>query len=442
MKIDKTRPTLGRRTLLRGLVGGTAVSMGLPLLEAMTDHTAEARAGGDGLPRRLITFMFGNGVRLDRWIPSESGPGYSLSEALAPLAAVRDNCSVLSGFTHQMAGANGHDNGLYGSFSGHRGDYYDATDPLQSRPSGPSIDQVVADVIGGETYMRSLHVGNSKRTPGGGASTLSFRGPNQPNPPMLNPQDVFNRLFVGAGADAETRSRILDAVLDDARGLRDRLGQTDRMRLDAHLDSVDRLEQQITAVPPPCDAPQMPPETNADDNGVEPLESVARVMADLVVVALRCDLVRVVTMQQTGPVCQSIYAMTGATLENHSMSHESSPEMLDLLHQAVVVNMEAFAYLLEQLAAEPEGDGSLLDQSVVLLGSDVSEGLTHSPEDMPFIVAGGAGGRLRNPGLHHRDPSRNASDVLLTCAQAVAPQIESIGSQAGYTEQTVAEIMV
>ncbi len=432
-----TQRTLARRTLLRGMIGGSVISMGLPLLEAMTDGTRTASAGGDALPRRLITFMFGNGVRLDRWIPSTTGPNYALTDELAPLAAVREYCSVLSGFEHRMAGANGHDNGLYGSFSGHAGEYYDPEDSLRSRPSGPSVDQVVADAIGDETYLRSLHVGNSKRTPGGAASTMSFRGPNQPNPAMFNPQDVYQRLFVGPGEDGLVRARILDAVLDDARALRQRLGQSDRIRLEAHLDGVDRLERRLTEVAPACKGPMTPTQTNADDEGVEPLEDVARVMADLVVIALRCDLVRVVSMQQSGPVCQSIYTMTGATLENHSMSHESSPAMLELVHQAVVVNMEAFAYLLEQLAAQPEGDGNLLDQSVVLLGTDVAEGLSHSSMDMPFVVAGAGGGRLTHPGIHHRAASRNASDVLLTCAQAVAPQIESLGAGAGLTEQVV-----
>ncbi len=181
----------------------------------------------------------------------------------------------------------------------------------------------------------------------------------------------------------------------------------------------------------------MPTATNTDVNGQEPLVEVAEAMADIMAAAFRCDLTRVASLQQSGPVCQSIYTMTGATLNNHSMTHEASASMLELVHQAIVVNMEAFAYLLETLAAETEGSGTMLERTVVLLGSDVAEGLSHSAADMPFIVAGGGALGLRTPGAHIREPGRNASDILLTAAQAVAPELESIGSGSGFSETVV-----
>ena len=427
---------LQRRTVLRGMIGGSAVALGLPLLEAMLDDTGTALAGGGDLPVRFVTFMFGNGVHLDRWVPATTGPGYALTEQLAPLAEVRDYCSVLSGFQHNLPGANGHANGVFGSFSGHAGDYYDTEDPLLSRPTGPSIDQVVADAIGDDTYLRSLQVANSKRTPPGFGGTMSFRGLNQPNFPYLNPQDVFRRLFEGPGEDDELRARILDAVLEDAGVLRTRLGASDRERLDAHLDGIADLGNQLTAVPPVCAAPTMPTETNADVAGQEPLEEVARAMSDLLVAAFRCDLTRVASFQQSGSVCQSIYWMTGATLDNHSITHEASAASQQLVHEAILINMQAFAYFLEALMNESEGAGTMLDNTVVLLGSDVAEGLSHSSYDMPVIVAGRAGGRLVS-GRHIRREGQNLSDVMFTVAQAVAPEIESIGEGPGYSDTVI-----
>lgn len=433
--------TLSRRTVLRGMVGGTTVALGLPLLEAMLDSTGTALADGGALPCRFVTFMFGNGVRLDRWTPAVTGPDWALTEELAPLQNVRERCTVVSGFEHRLPGANGHTNGLFGSFAGHAGEYYDPENLLMSRPSGPSIDQVVADAVGPSTYLSSIQLGNSKRTPPDGGGSMSFRGPNEINPPYFDPTEAYQRLFVGPGESDTLRARILDAVLDDAAHLRQGLGQSDRSRLDAHLDGIADLEERMLSVPPPCDAPPTPTETNEDTGGQEPLVEVAEAMADVLVAAFRCDLVRVASMQQSGSVCQSIYTMTGATIDNHSVTHEGTTNARELTHQAVVVNMEAFAYLLEAMHAEPEGAGTMLDNSVVLLGSDVAEGQSHSSFDMPFVVAGGAGGQLRM-GRHLREPGRNASDLLLTCVRAVAPGVESIGSGPGFSDQTVGALEV
>ena len=426
--------------MLRGAIGGMSVALGLPIFEAMLDSTGTAMADGSALPCRFVTFMFGNGVRLDRWVPTTTGPDYELTEELAPLAGVRDYCSILSGFQHYIPGGNGHTDGVFGSFSGYPGDYYDPEEPLQSRPGGPSIDQVVGDVIGGDTYLRTLQVGNSKRTPSEGGRSISFNGPNQINMPTLNPQDVYRRLFVGPGESDQLRVRMLDAVVDDAARLRAKLGQSDKERLDAHLDGLADLENRLLSIPPECDAPPEPTADNVDIGGIEPLEEVARAMADLVVAAFRCDLVRVVSVQQSGSVCQSVYSMTGATLNNHAMTHEGSAAMQDLVHEAVLVNMEAFAYLLEGLRDQAEGEGNLLDRCVVLMGSDVAEGLSHSSYDMPFIIAGGAGGNLVTPGVHIRDQSRNASDILLTAMRSIAPEIESVGTGPGYSDTTVTEL--
>lgn len=438
---------LSRRTLLRGLIGSAAVAVALPPLEAMLNTHGTALADGTPLPRRFMTWFFGNGVRLDRWTPSSQGTDYELTEELAPLASVKEYLSVLSGFNNRAGyGRRGHHDGVAGFFSGHPFIEIAANGaPYASKFGGPSIDQVVAQAIGGQTFLPSLEVGVSKRVTTGEGPTLQYishKGPDEPVPAERNPQAVYNRLFGGFtppdDPTGKLRVSMLDAVLKDAERLKQRLGAADRNRLDAHMESMYTLEKQIQALPPSCTIPDMPAETNEDVDGKEPLEEVSRAMARLVRMAFTCDITRVASFQQSGSVGWTIYHMTGATTEEHGLSHE--PGGQELIHQAVVFNMQCFAYLLEELKNTPEGDGNLLDNSCILLGSDCAEGITHSCFDQPIIVAGRGGGSLRHLG-HYRSPDeQNTSDILLTCLQSVVPSATEVGSAEGYSNTPFADL--
>ena len=433
---------LGRRTMLRGLVGGAGVALALPTLEAMLNSHGTALAGGDPLPRRFMSWFFGNGVILPRYVPPSQGAGWELTEELAPLENVRDYCSILSGFDNKAGyGRRGHHDGVAGHFSGHP---FIELDPMganyASKFGGPSIDQVAASLVGSNTFLPSLHVGVSKRVTTGEGPTLQFishKGPDQPVPSEYNPQAVFDALFGNYTPKDDPmgplRVSMLDAVREDAKRLKLRVGKTDQLRLDAHLDSIYQLQKQIQAIPPACTVPGKTNETNDDIDGNEPLEAVSKAMADLVAVAWACDITRVVSWQQSGSVGGTVYWMTGATTEEHGLSHE--PDGQELVHQAVVFNMGCFAYLLETLMNTKEPDGSnLLDHSVVMLGSDCAEGLSHSTFDQPIIVAGTGGGDLVHPGIHYRSPNgQNTTDVLVTCMQTLDPSVTEIGSAEGYS---------
>jgi hypothetical protein len=204
------------------------------------------------------------------------------------------------------------------------------------------------------------------------------------------------------------------------------------MRLDAHMESIYLLQKQILAIPPVCMKPGDPTQTNEDTNGDEPLEAVSKAMADIIAIAFACDLTRVVSFQQSGSVGGTVYWMTGATVEEHGLSHDAEGQ--ELVHKAVVFNMECFAYLLEKLEATQEASGNLLDNSVVYLGSDAAEGMTHSCFDQPIIVAGRGGGDLVYPGIHYRSPSKeNTSDILLSVLKTVDPTATEVGADQGYS---------
>jgi hypothetical protein len=422
--------------------------MGLPLLEAMLDPNGEKLASGGPLPLRFMTWFFGNGVRPDRWIPAAQGPNYPLSEELAPLAGVSDYCSVLTGFNNNAGyGRRAHHDGIAGMFSGYPFIPIPSMGAYSSKFGGPSIDQVVATAIGGSTYIPSLQVGVSKRVcidQGPTVHYLSHQSPDQPCPPIYNPQQVFATLFGSyvppSDPSVKLRVSVLDAVSEDAKRLSQVVGTADRMRLEAHLASVAVLEKQVLAVPPVCPVPPTPTETNKDDAmGNEPLQSVSHAMSDLIAYAFSCDVTRVASFMQSGGFDHCVFWMTGTSVEEHTLTHQVGME--ELVHQAVLFNMQCFAYLLNKLKSTPEGTGNLLDRCCILFGSDCGDGSLHSANDMPIIVAGKAGGALQYPGIHYRSPSlENTSDVLLTCLQTFVPTATQVGANEGLSTTPLAVI--
>lgn len=444
-----SRFALSRRTMLRGMLGSAAVALALPPLEAMLNSNGTALANGDPLPRRFMTWFFGNGVRLEQWTPQGQGSGYELTDELAPLVNVKDYCSILSGFDNKAGyGRRGHHDGVAGFFSGHP---FIEIDPMgalyASKFGGPSIDQVAASIVGSKTFMPSLHVGVSKRVTTGEGPTLQFlshKGPDQPVESERNPQAVYNMLFGSFtppdDPTGKLRVSMIDAVHKDAQRLRQRVGKLDQQRIDAHMEGLYQLQKQIQALPPACTIPSGPTQTNDDVDGKEPLEEVSKVMADLVVAAFVCDVTRVVSFMQSGGVGSTIYHMTGAISEEHGLSHE--PGGQELIHKAVVFNMGCFAYLLEKLKSMPEGDGNLLDNACILLGSDCAEGITHSCKDQPCIVAGGGGGALKYPGVHYRSTSdENTTDILVSCLKTLDPSVSEAGSAEGYSNKACGAIL-
>lgn len=449
-KPSRSRFALSRRTMLRGVVGGTTVALALPALEAMLNSNGDAHADGSALPQRLLTWFWGNGVALNdssngggglRFSPQATGPGYELTPQLEPFAAVRDYVSVMSGF--EVGAAYQHRRGHHDGcvlFSGHpfielppNGANY------ASKFGGPTVDQVAANAIGDQTYLPSIQLAVSKRIVRGEGPTLEFlshRGPDEPLQQIFDPREAWERLFgsftVPDDPTKPHRLAGLDAVRDDVQRLKQRVGTADRQRLDAHLESIAQVHSQLDALAPVCEIPPQPTQDNEDVDGQEQLAPVNRAMAELIALAFTCDVVRVVSVQFTGSVGSPVFADVGATMGHHGMTHDAG--FNDLIDDTTIYTMQQLAVLLEGLAAVPEGAGNVLDNSCLLASSDASSGLTHSVSDMPIIVAGGGGGSLVHPGVHYRSPSNeNTTDILLACVQTVAPEVTELGSEEGYS---------
>jgi hypothetical protein len=448
---------LSRRTMLRGMVGGSVVALALPPLEAMLDDHGQAHADGSALPRRLVTWFWGNGVALAdignpggplAFNPAQTGPGYELTPQLAPFANVRDWVSVLSGFqvSAGLPMRRGHHDGC-ALFSGWpfielppNGANY------ASKFGGPTIDQVVAERIGGQTFLPSVQLRVSKRIIGSEGPTLEFlshKGPDQPLPAIQDPREAWERMFASFTVPDDPqkphRMAALDAVLEDAMQLKARVSSADRIRLDAHLSAIAQLRSQIDALAPTCEIPPQTGQGNDDVDGNEPLEPVNRAMSDLLALAFSCDIVRVASVQFTGSVGYTVFNQLGLNMGHHDLTHDAGQN--GAVDAATVETMRMLAYLCEALQQTPEGAGNLLDGSVILASSDASSGLTHAVTDMPIVVAGGGGGALVHPGIHYRaDGANNASNILLTCAQAVCPELTEIGGGNGYSNTPVSAL--
>ncbi len=411
---------LSRRTVLRGLLGGTAVSIAMPPLEAMFNSTGTAYADGGTLPGRFGTWFWGNGMLPDRWIPDSEGEGdaWELSEQLAPLAPVKDLITVVTGLEVRVLNAIPHTSGAAGFLSGIApiGEEGDHTF------GGPTVDQVVAAEIGGDTRFRSLQTG---ARPGGG---ISFNGPHSVNPAESSPIVLFERLFgEGFRAPGENtepdprlalRRSVLDAVLDRATDLRARVGASDKARIDQHLDGIRDLELRLARMEedPPnlvaCVRPGAPP----GEDEIASLSQRNRLLTDLLVIALACDQTRVFTHQLTHRVDNWVYPGTDAG--HHQLTHDEvdpQPQVNEIVKQI----MDEYRYTVEAMQAIPEGDGTLLDNTVMVATSGISLGRTHALDEFPCVLAGSACGRIKQ-GMHYRSTTRgNASSVMLSLIRAM-----------------------
>jgi hypothetical protein len=454
-----------RRTVLRGVLGGAAVGVALPPLEAMFNSNGTAYAQGLAIPKRLGVFFWGNGVKLDRWTPATTGAAWTPSLELEPLTPLKDYVNVVSGMSILTGNERGHHAGTVGILSGA---------PMISQPhpnagyastfSAPSVDQVAAGVLGMSTRFKSLEVGISKRIDGVEGTTLhylSHNGPDSANPPEYDPAKVFDRLF-GADFVAPTpgaapapvvdlskvlRKSVLDAVQSDLASLRLKVGTADKTRLDQHLANVRAIEGRLVATSTTsgaaaqamCGRPAKPT-LPAEANGKEAIEERMTAMSSLIAMALACDQTRVFSIMFSGSVCGTVYWQVGATSGHHDLTHNEAGDQ-PTVHAATIFTMKQFATLLAALKGVQEGAGNLLDSCAVLASSDTADGKLHSITDYPIVVAGRAGGGLKYPGVHYRSQTKeNTSTVLFSMLKAVGLPLTEFGAMGGHVTSGCAAI--
>lgn len=383
---------INRRHLLRGV--GAAVA--LPLLNCMRPlFAAEAPAAR---PKRSVFIYIPNGVNVLTWQIEQAGRDYKLSEPLLPLEKHRANITPISGLYHPNGLGQAHECGkiwLTAAKISQEGGAFRNT---------VSCDQLMAEVTAPQTRFGSLELSISR-----GPTTLGWSRDGVPLPAEDNPRNVFNRLFgvEAGGIDAqrrrlERRQGVLDAVLDDAKTLKRKVGNEDRTKLDEYLASVrdveirtERLDAWLKVPKPKIDGP-----TTANlTRSVSKTEAgdYYRTMYDLIALALRTDMTRVVTYMSGSESNGLAIPEIGIPQTRHELSHHNGdPEQMARLSRSDAFIAQQFAYFLDQLQATPDGDESLLDRTMVLFGSGMSYGHSHGNANLPTILAGG-----KSLGLKH-----------------------------------------
>ena len=437
-----TRKALPRRTFLRG--AGAAVA--LPVLDAMAPAFASSRLPGE-TPVRMAFVYVPNGIDMRHWTPEQDGPLGALPRILEPLEPVKDDLLVLSNLTHNNGRALLDGPGDHGRCCG---SYLTGVQPRKSAVDisvGISCDQIVANQIGGKTRLPSLEVGLEDARQAGDCDSgyscaytnnLAWKGEKQPLPPVLNPRDLFERLF---GDDAHLspearaqrnrfRRSILDFVREDTRKLQGNLGPTDRRKLDEYLTSVRSIEQQIEKAE--ADGIQVDPGMDKPYGVPADFAEHFKLITDMITVAFQADLTRVVTFLVTREGTSRPYREIGISDGHHPLTHHRyDPERMEKVVRINRYHVEQFAAWMQKLKAAPEGDSTLLDNSMIVYGAGLSDGNDHTHDDLPTVVAGGGGGFLKTGRRVTYRKETPMSNLFLTMMDRMGVHAEHFGDATG-----------
>jgi hypothetical protein len=448
------RKHLKRRTFLRGVLGGSVVSIGLPPLDAMLNLTQSAFADGTGMPTRYVSWFWGNGIMPDKWEPTGVGASWTLSPHLMPLAAHKDYLNVVTGLDNRATEQITHHEGMT-VWSGYTMTDIGDGQGFFSNTAGPTIDHLISELTKDQVAISGIHTGVSKaQSPADHGTTmhaLSSRGHLQPNAANTNPSAVWQALFgnfVEPKDDRELRISILDATKQDVATLKSKLGAADNMRLDAHLESINALQTKLSTAVPVCELPPDPNEDNSDPINSEKLTLVHGLHADMIAYAFACDLTRVATMLFIeGAAEPALTEIPGNNQSWHEYSHNTGSWYPGgPFENGQIFMMQRFADFLDRLKNTTEIDGNLLDSTIVMASSDCSDGSTHAITRHPILLAGHGRGYLKHPGIHYQPAplsnnysygewpgpsSGNTSDVLLAILRRFDPNASWIGEEFG-----------
>lgn len=423
--MTRSLPRFPRRTVLRSALGA---AIALPWLESLNSRPVHAQTSQ---PKRFVVMFSPNGTLPNLWTPTGGETDFELSPILTPLAEHRDRLVILSGIDQMGGGGDGHQNGIGGMLTGtplNPGPFGGMMAPPAGWASGPSVDQRIAEVVGGETKLPSLELGvQVGRADNWGR--MCYRAADQPLPPEDDPAAVYSRVFAELHTDPAVlerlrrrRASILDAVGGEYERVSQRLGSADRQRLEAHLESVReielRLSRQAVVEGPHCSDPVLRP-VAAQENDAFP--EVGELQVDLLAMALACDITRVASLQWSRSVSPTRFTWLGIEEGHHDLSHRGDDDAaaVDRITRIEQWYATQFARLLTQLAAIPEGDGSVLDNTLVLWCNELAKGNTHSRENACYVLAGGAGGALQTGRFLHYEGHQPHNDLLVSLLQAM-----------------------
>ncbi|MFM8890510.1 MAG: DUF1552 domain-containing protein, partial [Planctomycetia bacterium] len=397
-------------------------------------------------PRRIAFLFFPNGASMRHWVPEATGADYTPPFSLEPLAAVRRHVLVLTGLDkrHSRQG-----DGHYAKTANFlTGMPVTKTTGANLGAGGISVDQLIARELRGLTPLPSLELSTEPVVSGVDSNVgftrlygghISWETAHRPVARETNPRLVYERIFAGDvpadASDRRRRDRLLDRVLDDARGLRERLSRDDQYKMEEFLDSVRSVERRLEFAER-ADRPRPRPEDfGAQAPGGQPGDPSAHValMLDMLVLAFRTDSTRVASFMFANDVSGRNFSfLEGVKGGHHEISHhENKPEKLEQYARITRWHVAQFAGLLSRLAEIREGEGSVLDSTMVLCGSSMSDGNAHDPDNLPILLAGGGGGTISG-GRHLRfDGERPLCDLHLSLARRMGVAVDGFGDSTG-----------
>ena len=432
---------ISRRTVLRG----AGAAMALPLLESMLPRSAWA-APEKFIGNRMAFVYIPNGAIMQHWTPQQVGANFSLPKTLQPLQSFQKDMLVLSGLAHDKARANGDGAGDHARDSAA---FLTGAQPRKSDSDiyvGQSVDQYAAERIGTQTRFPSLELGIESGRQAGRCdsgygcayqSNISWRTPTTPMAKEINPRAVFERLFgKGDGQRAQAkrmhyRKSILDFVAEDAKALTDKVGGSDRRKLDEYFTSVREIEERLdrATADQPQVSPLMPtvPESIPDD-----WADHVRLMYDLMVAAFQTDSTRIITFMLANSSSNRSYKEIGVPDAHHELSHHRNDQQkMNRLQKVDQYMIDQFAYFLQKLKNTKEGDGTLLDHSMILYGCSISDANRHAHHDLPVLLAGGGNGTLK-PGRHIRyEKETPMTNLFLSMLDKMQVEAGSFGDSTG-----------
>jgi hypothetical protein len=436
-----TRKHLPRRTFLRG-VGATVA---LPLLDSMLPAQTALSKTAAAAKSRLGCIYVPHGATMYKWTPEKDGTDFELPEILAPLQKVRDRVTLVSNLAHPAAGGAGSDAGADHARSA--AVFLSGVHPEKdSVRVGTTIDQLVAQKIGQETPLPSLELSieDVALSCGSGyacaySNTISWKTATVPLPMENNPQVIFEKLFGDGSNNADRLARkqesrsLLDSVTEEAAALRKQLPPADRVKLNEYLDDVREIERRIQRA-----EQQIPSDLKLPDEPVgipEAFDEHFKILFDLQVLAFKADITRVITMMYARDTSGAVYPQSGVRDGFHVASHHSNVRAnMDKYALINKYHVQLLAYFLEKLRATPDGDGNLLDQSMILYGSSMSNGNQHDHDPLPILLAGAAAGQLKGGRHITYAPHTPMSNLLLSVLDKFGVGQESFGDSTARLE--------
>lgn len=436
---------ISRRTMIKG----AGATLALPILDAMLPNTAWA-APEQLVQNRMAFVFFPNGAIMKDWTPKQTGENFELSKTLKPLNSHKKDLLVLSGLAQTKARANGDGGGDHARNSAAflTGAQPKKTDGAEIR-AGISVDQIAAAKIGTHTKLPSLEIGIEPSRQAGRCdsgyscayvSNISWKTPNTPMAKEVNPKLVFERLF-GSGEDRKAmqernfyRKSILDFVASDTQELKNKLGQTDKQKLDEYFNSVREIEQRIDRSMQDADVAR--PDVDIPDGVPRDWAEHVRLMYDMMVLAFQTDTTKVCTFMLANSGSNRSFKEIGVNSGHHQISHHrDSANLVEQLQKIDEYSVKQFSYFLDRMKSIKEGDGTLLDHSMLLYGSAISDANRHRHEDLPILLAGRGGGTLKT-GRHVKYREETPmNNLFLSMLDRMNSSVDSFGDSTGRLDQ-------